>query len=394
MITILGADILLKGMLKIRKFVICLGIWIILSSMINIIHIQGFIGEQELLYSTEKEQVNVTNFSAFQLRDNCSAILSNNTDKKLVFNSTREPPYSDRVESYYLNFDPLWGNCSEIEIEIEVNQNLTKSLSGTFIFELGSHYNLRGERSAYLNYIGRTLFDHGDVKVQAVRKMERREGLSYDYPRDSTVIYKFKKIGRTLECSIQENNETIIHKKWRSSNFYIPINYLLISLDTTDNAFFEVTTINGSLLIEDRNWQALRTRANVILGLIIGLLIIGIITASIFIIRSRIKQEQQRKREAGAGKVPPEKYIRRVQEAVERAKRRKKDRIEEIELIPIRYEGGIEDEFCMICKLKFSKGQEILQCPLCLSLYHRDHLLQWLTEKKKCPVCREPMTKS
>ncbi|MBD3190829.1 MAG: hypothetical protein GF308_09310 [Candidatus Heimdallarchaeota archaeon] len=385
----------MKEILKPRKFVIILSIWLISSTVINYIAIQGFVGEQEnILYSTKQEKVNVSDFSSFQLKEDSSGIWSDNTAHKMIFNSTQGSFFEDSIESYYLNFDSLWGNCSEIEIEIEVNQNSTDIWFGTFIFELGSHYNLRGERSAYLNFIGRGLFQRGNVEIQAVRKMERNEYLSHNYPTNSTLFYRIKKNGRTLECSIRNANQTLVHKKWRSSNFYIPANYLLISLDTTENTFFEVTAINGSLTIENQNWQALRTRDNVILGLIIGVSIITIITIGAFVIRARIKQEQQRKRETSTWKVSPEEFVRRVEEAVERAKRRKKDQEVDIELVPTQFEGDIKDEFCMICKLNFSKSQEILQCPLCLSLYHQDHLLQWLTEQKKCPVCREPMKKS
>lgn len=52
------------------------------------------------------------------------------------------------------------------------------------------------------------------------------------------------------------------------------------------------------------------------------------------------------------------------------------------------YKGDVEDRFCMICKLELRINQEILECPLCGSLYHKEHLMKWIRINKKCPVCR------
>jgi uncharacterized CHY-type Zn-finger protein len=47
--------------------------------------------------------------------------------------------------------------------------------------------------------------------------------------------------------------------------------------------------------------------------------------------------------------------------------------------------------FCMICKLPFKPQQEIARCPMCQSLFHRDHIFEWLKVKGKCPVCQQQL---
>lgn len=42
---------------------------------------------------------------------------------------------------------------------------------------------------------------------------------------------------------------------------------------------------------------------------------------------------------------------------------------------------------CMICKLPLKGTQSISRCPMCHSLFHADHIFEWLKVKGKCPVC-------
>lgn len=42
---------------------------------------------------------------------------------------------------------------------------------------------------------------------------------------------------------------------------------------------------------------------------------------------------------------------------------------------------------CMICKLPLKSTQSISRCPMCYTLFHADHVFEWLKVKGKCPVC-------
>ncbi|MFW9923241.1 MAG: hypothetical protein ACFFDW_08155 [Candidatus Thorarchaeota archaeon] len=51
------------------------------------------------------------------------------------------------------------------------------------------------------------------------------------------------------------------------------------------------------------------------------------------------------------------------------------------------YEGNILEKKCQICKILFKQNEHVLQCPYCETLFHVDHLLDWLIEHENCPVC-------
>ena len=50
-----------------------------------------------------------------------------------------------------------------------------------------------------------------------------------------------------------------------------------------------------------------------------------------------------------------------------------------------------KSEICMICKLPLKSDQEIKQCPMCNSLFHQNHIIDWLRVKGKCPVCQQTL---
>ncbi|MHA1739679.1 MAG: hypothetical protein ACTSXA_02540 [Candidatus Heimdallarchaeota archaeon] len=82
-------------------------------------------------------------------------------------------------------------------------------------------------------------------------------------------------------------------------------------------------------------------------------------------------------------------YKQRVEEAIQKALG-KQERYPITEYMSVNeYSGKLAKDICMVCKLFLSEKDKILQCPICESLYHKDHLLEWITAKKKCPVCTQ-----
>jgi hypothetical protein len=79
-------------------------------------------------------------------------------------------------------------------------------------------------------------------------------------------------------------------------------------------------------------------------------------------------------------------------------KEKKKTELEKGHLFPLtakirgRLSWKKKTEFvCMICKLPLKKNQQIVQCPMCQSLFHQEHIREWLRMKKQCPVCRQEL---
>ncbi|MBN1330258.1 MAG: E3 ubiquitin protein ligase [Candidatus Heimdallarchaeota archaeon] len=56
------------------------------------------------------------------------------------------------------------------------------------------------------------------------------------------------------------------------------------------------------------------------------------------------------------------------------------------------YSGEIDNKHCIICRIKLDKDDAIWKCPYCIALFHKQHFIDWVTEKGKCPVCRGKIT--
>jgi hypothetical protein len=46
------------------------------------------------------------------------------------------------------------------------------------------------------------------------------------------------------------------------------------------------------------------------------------------------------------------------------------------------------DETCKICKITLEPNQDIVICPKCNSIFHKEHLQNWLKVKFHCPICQ------
>jgi len=57
-------------------------------------------------------------------------------------------------------------------------------------------------------------------------------------------------------------------------------------------------------------------------------------------------------------------------------------------IAPLIYRGTLEEQTCGICKLILTKDDLVLQCPNCYTLFHDDHLIEWLSSKQHCPICK------
>ena len=86
-----------------------------------------------------------------------------------------------------------------------------------------------------------------------------------------------------------------------------------------------------------------------------------------------------------------ESYKERVQEALNIALGKQKEVTPNEIVTAIESTSFAKDDFCMVCKLSFKNMDKILQCPVCESLYHKEHLLDWIRIHKNCPVCTQKL---
>ena len=67
------------------------------------------------------------------------------------------------------------------------------------------------------------------------------------------------------------------------------------------------------------------------------------------------------------------------------------DRIIKKALEPSVFQGDREKQVCEICKKEIKDGHIVIECPRCASLFHHDHILEWLEKDPLCPVCKEDL---
>lgn len=107
--------------------------------------------------------------------------------------------------------------------------------------------------------------------------------------------------------------------------------------------------------------------------------------------REKIKEKEETKKETEE-KMELYKQVLKITEQEKPSKQPKVQRkplsVVSKELIKkLTYKEQIKEEKCSICKLELRKNQDILQCPECQALFHKEHLIDWLETKKDCPVC-------
>lgn len=88
-------------------------------------------------------------------------------------------------------------------------------------------------------------------------------------------------------------------------------------------------------------------------------------------------------------KKTPQKKKQKTQQQIELEKLISKIGSKEaVEYQQIMNQGNqLKEEKCSICKLNIKPLEIIVQCSECLSLFHKEHLDDWLEKTKKCPVC-------
>jgi hypothetical protein len=134
--------------------------------------------------------------------------------------------------------------------------------------------------------------------------------------------------------------------------------------------------------------------------LIIFVLVIGVIFFIILLILLvvlKTKREHQKKKPPVFAQNMQEAfdaYNQRLQQALEIAEKKKED-LSALALNSVeKYLGKLEkNDICMVCKLILNEKDDILQCPVCESLYHKDHLMEWIKVKNTCPVCSQNLKK-
>jgi hypothetical protein len=50
-----------------------------------------------------------------------------------------------------------------------------------------------------------------------------------------------------------------------------------------------------------------------------------------------------------------------------------------------------QEDDCIVCSLRLTKDDNVVWCPHCGGLAHRNHMLDWVRAKGCCPACDQPL---
>ena len=84
-------------------------------------------------------------------------------------------------------------------------------------------------------------------------------------------------------------------------------------------------------------------------------------------------------------------YKERIESALNTALKKQKDITPNEILTAKEITSFTKEDFCMVCKIGLKKSDIVVQCPICESFYHKEHLLEWVRVKSNCPVCSQKL---
>ena len=131
---------------------------------------------------------------------------------------------------------------------------------------------------------------------------------------------------------------------------------------------------------------------NIILYIAIGLALVGLSIWGIIYLRA--KQKEKLKKEQKAAVKMQNKGPTRLQSSTPTSVpiRTQKSSQSKINIDTLLYTGSTSGQICGICKLSFREDQAVCTCPYCESLFHKNHLEEWLVDYNDCPVCNRNLS--
>ncbi len=129
--------------------------------------------------------------------------------------------------------------------------------------------------------------------------------------------------------------------------------------------------------------------ANIVLYVSIGIAIIGLSIWGIVYLVNKRKEKIIKEQKAAARQ---NRSSTRQQRTTGVRTRSLDKTAEKVSVDSLIYTGKTDNQRCSICKLTCSDDQLICICPHCESLFHKNHLEEWLSKDKDCPVCSRDLS--
>ena len=130
---------------------------------------------------------------------------------------------------------------------------------------------------------------------------------------------------------------------------------------------------------------------NIILYVAIGLALVGLGIWGIIYIRAKQKKKVAKEQKV-AERIQNQRTTQVQRQPSQVRNRTVSNSSKEVNVDSLIYTGSTDGQICGICKLSFQEKQTVCTCPYCESLFHKNHLEEWLVDYNDCPVCNRDLT--
>jgi len=131
---------------------------------------------------------------------------------------------------------------------------------------------------------------------------------------------------------------------------------------------------------------------NIILYIAIGLALVGLSIWGIIYLKAKQKEKLKKEQQDAAKRQNTSPTRLQANPSTRVPTRTQKVSHGKINIDTLLYTGATSGQICGICKLSFREDQAICTCPYCESLFHKNHLEEWLVDYNDCPVCNRNLS--
>ena len=254
--------------------------------------------------------------------------------------------------------------------------------------------------------------DDGSFVIGAAHSDGSSNKIQSGLQNNGTIVFSISRTISEISCSIKYGSSIVVSQTW-GQLYDQPINYFQLAFQynapKNELFFINATSISGSLTVDgvpvDEDPFGLYPNDNILnsnklkyilWGITTGILIIAIV---FLIIRNRMLANKKE-------------IIRDDPQLYQKQERFSEDFLESVVSSEVSgqqletktatildnsisqpkiLKDNSKKYTCSICKIEIKVGSEIFECPFCKSYFHKEHYIQWVSTKGKCPVCKKSL---
>ena len=271
----------------------------------------------------EKTEQTITDFSKFDLDWLHQGYLYNKTDDYI---NIRCNETNFMYATFLLNISKYWINGTNANLEIKFDYNFTER-AALLRFSFSTAYSLTGEPIGHWfdnQLLGYADLLEDDCRVATDFDDYRVKRTNHNMGLKNSATLHLKKYASSMKCAVKDNNgKTILSRIWGSLEYYIPINYVMITfMSYSAGNEVNITSIDGEIILQDRNWSAMILAYRIVIGVAITIVVV-LALFGLFRLEKFIKKRSRFRRDEFYSKlnkneISKDEYIARLEQALEK----------------------------------------------------------------------------